>query len=368
MTNFLDKSKQVVIPTGGDFTPSGLIGPWQAGVVYKVMTKEDMPANLKPDSVREKSGGWKDYYYFDYEKAADALEEIGSQYNPQGVWHFEVETINVMNFSNEDIREKFGASIGFDVAVTTLRSAKYRHEFHMIALPMAVVAMANLLGYDNPGFDISELWSQDTVFNDATQALLVGHPGEEDENSNVVVEAVPYTESVLWERRAELWEALGEPNPQNYQLMDADKLATVSKKLSECLEIVHYPWSSPAFVRLVSVNDPRVDATYGENKRLNIPAIFEIFPDEATARTAADVDIARFADTTSSGGDSKTSSADVAPTLPASWASAGMSVTDWKNNLRDAKGDKKLTPITVKQVAETVDATPDDVRAWWEYV
>jgi len=361
MTYFLNKEEQAVLPSGGDFVPSGLVGPWLAKVVYKIATQEDIPDDLAPDAVRTKSSGWKDCYYNEYEQAKSALEAINSDFNPSTVWHFEIETASVMNFSNEEVREKFGATIGYDITVATLRSKKYRHEFHMIALPAAVAAYADSLGYENPGFDLSELTSQDTVFNDTTQYRLVGNgeakAGDDDH----------YTNSILWDQRAKLWEALGEDDPRNYQLLTSDKkFATTSQKLSDCLGIVHFAWGQPAYVRLVSVSDPRAGADYND-KQLQLPTITDIFENKEEASKVVAEELERMAET--SGGSSSGSAS--APRLPVSWAEAEMTVQDWKGSLGAEKaslGDKPLTALVAKKVAEAVDATPADVEAWWDYV
>lgn len=354
---FLNEDKKVIIPTGGDFIPSGLIGEWKAAVLYKFWSdtevSEDFLGEIKPRI----SGSGHQYYFLDYEKAGEAANDVGA-YNPQTVWHFEALTDSIKNFSNEEVKSNFGKTISYDLRIVTLRSKKYRHELHMLALPSAVNAMARLYGYikEDDRYDLSELISRDTIYNDELQSNLVGHPDASEDDDDY------YEKSLLWKRRMSLWKKLGEENASVYQLKDSGKkFSTEAEKLSKCLEILHLTWDKPAFLRLVAVSDPRADAVYND-RQLQVPTITDIFPDEKTADKVARKEVAAMQDGQSDSG-SGTS-------LPASWAEMDMSEDDWINSLKQAKEDvgDNLTPIKAKKIADDLDATVDDVQGWWKRV
>lgn len=376
MTYFIDnKSEKAEIPTGGTFSPSGFVSPWSAAVLYKFWSEIELdnelldPA-LGAGSKRQTTNGFQ-YYFVDRELADTASKEV-TEYGAQSVWHYETASQDVMNFASEDAREKFGASIGYDLRIATLGSKKYRHELHMLALPAAVNAMAKLLGYadgeDYPGFDLSELTDQNTVFSDEFQFKMIGNPdasaGDEDF----------YTESVLWQRRAKLWAYLGEDNPKAYRSEGSQsKFDTTSDKLSACLQVLEYSWAKPAYARVVPVQDPRYDAVGNNENRLSIPVIWEIFPDKASADEAAKVDVERM-----SGGDSDGGKKEVAtpggtpggnPSIPTSWVEMDLTAEDWLKALGEVKAENpKLNRPKAAKIAKDLDATADDVEAWWDRV
>ena len=139
---FLGKT-QVDIPQGG--LPAGFTGQWMAAVRYTFLVEgEPTDYGLTPDSYRQ-TGSWYAVYYAGKDAAAKAAIDVGQQYAPKQVWLFEAPISTVM--LPEDIKSKFGASISMESVVKTLGSRKYRHEFHLISLPAAVAAYAQLRGW-----------------------------------------------------------------------------------------------------------------------------------------------------------------------------------------------------------------------------
>jgi hypothetical protein len=379
--------EEVVIPVGGDFVPTGFIAQWHGAVLVTFMTEMDLKEmEIAFDSSRQMgSSGYTRYYWKNHDAAAEASEKTGQEYAPTSVWVFEAETASVLNFATEEARQVFGPQITYDgCSIRTLRSKKYRHELHMIALPAAVQAYARALGWEVPAMDISALVSRDTAFTDTFQAEMIGDPDAPDK----------FEESVLWQYRAALWKALGEDNPQAYRSHGSgSKFDAGDNRLSKALNILNKPWTKPAWARLVPVLDPRVGATYtppdGEPKRLSIPAVMDIYASKEAAQAAADADRER----TGSVSTSASTSASDAPATKASKPAAGGKPAvppdwkgyeeDWKGTVREQMGDVPAAPplakkhkaqvlaeLREKAEAGTLDiaATVEDVEAWWDHV
>jgi hypothetical protein len=363
---------QVKIPVGGDFVPSGFIAPWYAQVVYSffseiVLAQVDSEVYTKVMS-RKMGNGFR-YYFKTQEEAKAACDAAGVSFAPQATWWWLAEREKVINFSDPAILERFSDPISFELPIATLRSKKHRHELHMIALPSAVAAMAKAYGYDNAGFDVSELMNQDAVFTDEFAEKMIGTTSGK------------YQESLLWKRRADLWKSLGEENPEVYNPIDAgSKLDTTSKKLSECLGILSRSWKSSVWTRLVQVPDPRVDATYGEDekKRLSIPALYEIFGSEKDAKVAADAELkARAEREANKAGAVETKGSDATNAashmsigngkqLPDAWKELP---DDWNNLLNDLRKEYagKPRPVVTKALKARegeLGATAEEIVAW----
>lgn len=303
--DFLGKER-VRIPVGGVMTPD-LIGYWSGGIAYSVLAELDKSIveseGVNPSLV-EGNGPWYRYFFKTFDECQAAIETLQIEgYGGRGLrrpdqeWRFESPADKLLNMSRDD--NPFGDPAAFSVRLSTLRSKKYRHELHFISLPAAVAAAATRLGHANPGFPMNELLDQDTIFTDEFQAQMIGDPDTGD-----------YSESVLWQRRATLWEALGESDARKYQPTGTGtRLDTESEKLSLCLQILATKWAKPIWGRLMLVPDPRVDAVYessgGDTRRLSVPALVEIFPDEAAARAAAEAEGAESEGASTSSGSTK---------------------------------------------------------------
>lgn len=359
LPNFLG-DETVKLPVGGDFVPTGFVAPWTAAVMSSFLTEVGLKEKgIAFDAVRQVgTGGWMRYYFHEYDAAVEAGEEAGQQYGPRSLWVFECETAKVVNFATEEARQAFGTRITYDgCRVVTLRSKKYRHEFHMVALPAAVAAYATALGYDNPGFDLSALTSRDTAFTDELYAKLCGDPDTND-----------YESGMLWrEGRVNLWAALGEPNAKVYNpIGTGTKFDTESEKLSKCLRIAAVKWTQPVWARVIPVFNPKPDETYeaadGTVKRLTIPTLAEMFADKATARAAVEAEQVEAG--TPAGGS--------ALTVPTAWAGSG---EHWKSAVRGLKGQgpkpvvlNRLCALSDKELYDEVAATVAEVEAWWDEV
>lgn len=348
--DFLNTRQAVHLPTGGDFAPSGFVSAWFAKVLFSFYAEgditqyEDAP---KYEGCRKLGNGFR-YYYEMVEAANKARELLGIEINAQQVWSLRTEIAKVLNITDEKIRAKFSNPLVFDVNVTTLRSAKRRHELHMIALPAAVAAAATMLGYEHVGYDLSELTSQDAVYTDEFQAKMIGS----DKN---------YAESVMWQRRAALWKSLGEEDATVYQPIGAAKFATQSEKLSECLGILAYPWTQVVWARVIAVPDPRADAAYskdGNEKRPTIPAITQIFENEKAAQAVVKAELA--ARDTKHGSNGKTL------VVPEAWAEIP---DDWKEQVEKLKAEfaGKPLPIVKRMLVARegqLAAKAEEVLAW----
>jgi len=277
----------VRIPIGGVMTPD-LIGLWSGGIAYSILAELDksvVESEGVTPSLITGNGPWYRYFFKTFDECQAAIEKLQIEgYGGRGLrrpdqeWRFESPTDKLLNMSRDD--NPFGDPAAFSVRLSTLRRKKYRHELHFISLPAAVAASATRLGFANPGFPMNELLDQDTIFTDEFQAQMIGDPDTGD-----------YSESVLWQRRATLWEALGESDARKYQPRDTGtRLDTESEKLSLCLNILTRTWKKPVWGRLMLVPDPRVDALTNKGRRLSVPALVEIFANEAAARAAAEAE------------------------------------------------------------------------------
>jgi hypothetical protein len=170
-------------------------------------------------------------------------------------------------------------------------SNKSRHALHMITLPSVVASVAKMLGYTDHGYDLAEISVQADEFiaTDDLQFKLIGNPEAKPDAAD------HYTKSVLWQRRAELWSILGEDNPAAFEVIGKidtkdrpSKFATTSEKLSQCLRVLGKTWKSPAWCRIATVLDPRVDAKSKKGGRITIPVMLEMFHNEAEARAAVE--------------------------------------------------------------------------------
>jgi len=345
--------KDAIIPTGGgEFAPSGFIAPWSAGIVTRFYTKSDQANDVGADFVKHDSKGGAQLYYKDYTAATEAAKHLGEGIL-NSVWRFQARVSDVLNIAD---KSKFQSPIlAFDCDIASLVS-KRRHAYHQIALPMAVYAVARGYDFDVPVFDISELTDRNTIFNDEFYAKMVGNP---DANPN---EPDHWLKSVLWQRRAALWAALGEPDPMKHINPEAERgrenLRTNADDLIECLKVVNRTWVNPQWARIVNVNDPKPDAVLPDGRRLTIPVVYELFHDRSAAEAAA----------TALQGDSdeehtaKPASAGSEPPTPSSWA--GLGTDTWMAALGDAVASGKNLPTMMREL----DVSKNDVEAWRAYM
>jgi hypothetical protein len=369
-----NKDKQVVIPTGGDFPPTGLIGLWAAAV----MTTFSSEVDLKEEGITTTftavrpmgDSGWSRYYWLDHDAAKDAAKKMKYEHGTTSLWVFEAESTSVLNFASDKAREAFRGKITYDgCRVVTLRSRKYRHELHLIALPAMVQAYARMNGWDVPEFEwIRVLCSQDTMFTDEFQSSMIGDPNNPD----------AFDESELWKYRAELWKALGEENAHAYQpIGHGTNYDVTSERLNEAIQPLHCQWDDPVYLRLVTVPDPRVDATYeqrssGDIKRLRIPCVMDIYNNKKEAEAAAAEDRARMGGGSDDDDSETTTTSTSGPALPPDWRDFP---DDWKAQVRGLKeqGPKPKVIAMLKEkgdeaVMNDYAGTIEDIAAWWDHV
>jgi len=374
------------IPTGATFVDDDLIGKWKAGRIYTFGYEGDLEETV--DTIKEetelvvgenificsRSNEWMWFTCFNKVDAVAIIEALNiMDFNgdklqkPVAKWQFEARDADIISLFKHGA---FGDPARLSCRISNHGifkgvPYKYQHELHMIALPAAVAAVADIYGYPNPGFDLSELLSSDYATTDDNQAKFVGAEGHD------------YRESVLWQRRAALWKALGEENPSVYNQTPVDedgnkvpqlagtkgyKLNTASEMLDTCLKIFFSTWAQPMWVRLALVTDPRVDAISNSGNHLSVPAVVELYEDEAEAREAAGSD-----DNNDDNNDviAVTTAADNgSPAVPVVYTGF---VDDWKDAVRALKS--KPLPIALNNLDEAeFGATKEDVKAWWDMV
>jgi hypothetical protein len=358
--------EDVKMPVGGEFTPSGFIGAVSAKVLYVVSyTAVQLPwSNTDGFKVASKDGSKTSYYFLDPAKASAAVKAAGGReagvYNASETWRFEIERKNILN-KTDDILAKFKELVSFEVDIRGLTS-KDRANFHMISLPMAVQAAALYFGYITERvFSIDELTRQDTIYTDEFEASYIGSPDAKKPD-----EEHHYTKSTLWQRRADLWKALGEPNPAVFAVNSARKeMNATSEMLIDCLNVTNKSWTAPAFSRLITVADPHMGATFesgGETVRKNVPALWEIYADKAAAVAAAHEEMERFGTATGTvPTNGSTPATGGAPALPGDW---GGMLQDFTDALSEAVGEGKSNPV----IAKEMDIKVAEVKTWREFL
>ena len=362
------------IPTEG-FATTGFIAQWMGRVLYSLMIDLEVPqgtdsarfgANYMAylnDALEEKipepiasqklgESGWTKHWYdkdTDAREAANLLkkhEGLDRRPGVSTVWRFETKSETCLNLSAA-AQDAFGDVLAWESRISTLGSIYRRHEFHMISLPAAIAAAATAMGFDNPGFDLSELTEADIVYTPAFQVQMIGtEPQEQDGDKYKYINAKGgYANAVLWQRRAALWAALGEENPKAFRMTGSGtKYDTTSKKLHQCLRIYEVPWTGPAWALLVPVRDPRIDATAKSGTRLTVPALTVIYQSQKEAQTAAQE---------LTGGEAIPANAEGKPRLPTLWEGQE---SNWRSHVakvKEALGDKPpILPNVTQAVIE----------------
>lgn len=362
MDTFLRRgNEQKVVGTGADFQPSGLIAKWKAGLYYSFWTEIE-PGNLTADghvavSSRKMGRGFR--VYFDTQDAAkSAAEACGVTINPQQVWRFETDKASLFNVPEKD-KGNFGDVISFEVEAMSMKSKKHGYKLQLITLPGAIAAYVNFAGWkDMPSVEFSDLISfrrndDGEEVDPFTDELFKRLCGDVD-----VVDG--YKTGTLYAQRAALWAALGEPDPMKFHAKytysadgnkadqnSGDKLATTSDKLDEALGVLLCRWET--WARIVSVKDPKPDATYtnatsGETKRLTIPVVYEFFHTEADARKAAGDELKSREERAAAKSGAVVSDG---PAVPAIWSSTPQDTADFKKYIKEGKSAVELgiTPV-----------------------
>jgi len=345
---------QTVIATG-EFTGGGFIGQCVAAHLYRVNI-EGPEQPIQGVATTSPMGEWGFAYYFREQEVANAAAKLAQlQYaRSSAVWRVEVPTRSVITKAETMAKllgqgdsRGFGEIITGEVAVRTLTSKKYRHEWQLIAFPCLVSAAARLLGKDVEPFDISELRDQQTVFTDELFARLCGNPDAKKDDEDF------YTQSTYWKQRAALWAALGEPDPAKCHTMSMNtKFSTESDDLDVCIQVALTAWTNPIWGRFRLVADPRVDAV-SNDRRLNLGVITDLYATEAAAREAANVEgDAEGTATTVQGG----------PAVPETYVAAGFNPDMFADEIK--RTASKPVPLAAKEL----DVDSSIVGAWREHL
>jgi len=354
-----------IMPSEGMAFPAGsLIAKWKAGVFYSFGVPDDVDYEeyvgeedgiAAPGMIVPK-GSYKWLYYRDYSAAKNAYEilspeQVEKGFKPTSDWVFYTDVSSVLNRTTEakeTLKERVGNTLLYSSRVQTLRTgnsrypAKNRHGFCLIALPAAVAATADLLGYENAGFDLTEL-TEPRDDADYTDEFFTQMCGDLEGR---------YDDSVLFIRRASLWASLGEDNPKAQAMKGSvtasgrpNSLATSSERLSQCLAIAQGRWKKPLWARVVTVNDPL--PTNGFRPRF--PALTEIYTSEEEAREAAKADL-----------EARGEEVDDAPALPENWS-------DYRAEFIEAVKSYD-GPKTAPKIKAELDCSKAEYEAWVAYI
>lgn len=354
----VNTEKQMDLPEGGTGSGGGFVAPVWGGLHYAFSAEINLAehnADLpKDDAIDPKfvidfgDSGWVKMYWEGtpegFAAAEKARKDLGIDYRTGLVWYAMCEVDSVLNLSDEKKAKFVRPEISAESRVMTFGSKKYRHEWQLITLPMAVSAIAQLyrkeLEIDDDvdlSFDISDLRRLEAEVTDAQYEQLCGNPDERN----------GYKTSILFERRAKLWEALGESDATKYMPTGTGKHATDAPALNLCLSFMTSEWSAPVWARFSWIPDPRPDskrekddATY----RNQLPGLLKLYRTEQEARA----DIVT---------DDSASTATVTnePPLPAEWADMR---DEWMQELQMHNGKPAVL------AAKKTDASVDDVVAW----
>lgn len=407
-------------PVGTSFAPSAWIGPAKAGHVYAVgwveFNLEQLYSDYNNDLrtvldetdevtnerwvdllVREhgvadlietsRAGDKFNYIYRDPDQAAvlarllnleePAASRSGRPFDrrPSHLWRLEMPIADVLTISDEG-KEKFETDVMvFSVEQKGIaKNSPSWWRWHGMTLPSLVAAYATLMKWKSPGFDLGEFLVPDDEFIVTAdfEERMVGN-GE-----------VGYDKSVLWQRRIDLWAALGE---KDAKISDPDK--TESDKLKEALMVATHNWEDAVFCRVIQVPSPRVDDVWttpeGQARRNRVPVVTAFYTSERTATTAAkaereDLEIEVSADEPDAEPDAESDTEETASSgdsVPEAWREYP---DDWYtavNEIRETVLDGKNRPMPVvkkaltgmaKRLAEEYMTTPEEVLSWWDKV
>lgn len=371
-----DPADQVHIPVGGgEFSPSGFIGPLTAAVMWTFGSRTDLAENgvgdeFKSKFTRQKRGEWYWYYFTKQAEAVAAGKVCDDQkFGPQQQWIFQMPTASILNTKDvAKLVEGFGDMITLNCSMATYKAKKTWHEYHLVTLPSLVWAMAKFYGYEVPFWDVGPLVGKGLTQDDESiiqkkvivteefETRMIGSATETPDEKGV---AKIMAESYLGQQRTQLWAALDESDPIKYVVNSGNKkFDTLADKLQDCLSVVGDAWQQALWARLAMVVNPKVIQGKDGQKVLSLPVVLDLYANKKEAEKAAAEDKARFEGT-------NTQAATPAPTgkpaLPTAWVDIGEA--EWLKVVSDFKGVPK--PMLSKKVDPSVlDATLADVVAW----
>lgn len=392
------------LPEGqGVFSNSGFVGQFAAAVMQQFYSTEDItlydtPFNEGVDFVRRGDVGSYWYYFFDRDSAQAAMEALAVDRTPGRVWRFEMPVDTILNARGN--MENWGVAVTSEAKIYSVGYAVKRHEYHLMALPALVDALARLFGMTD-----SRIWHADELlgeiadedFTDSLQFMLIGDPEATTDDYEAfaqileavndlelaqkialgIAEVTPdsvqhlagrvrihYKRSRFWTRRAELWAKLGEHDPDKYipsgyAISDRGKeQETTAESLSTLLRFSVEKWNAMLWGRLHLCKDPRVDAVSKNGNRLSLPLISELFGSQEEAQAACSDSEATATKPAASGS---------YPEMPAEWGDA---TDEWLATLKNFKAqygsETPKMPVLV-QLTGQLGCTVDDLKAWWSF-
>lgn len=371
------------MPEGGTLKPTPFIGPAMAGMRWKLGSHSDLSdyENAPPYTSTKFDSGWTQYYFKSAAHAEQSKDLLGEGFVEQ-VWLWQMDASLVLNALGKDFVERWGGVISTECRITSLDGWSRRHEFHMMTLPSFVQAMAQRMGFIGDEvrlFHLDEILAEETRIDEEFEIKMVGSTDRPDKGH-----AKDYQESILWKRRAELWAALGEDEPEAYaQIGTGHKYETSSDKLSRILSAIQVQtWRKPLWIRLMLIDDPRAEAVTNAGRRLTRPYIMELFTGEPAAHAAAlelatanapiqeeiPFDAPPAEGAASTDPTEMIKQADTDLETPTNWSDYPEM---WKAELTKQKQqyDGKMPPPPIlKKIAEELEASIDDIKAWWEHV
>jgi hypothetical protein len=334
-----------------------MIAQWKASVLFSFYSKTDVAiaSFAPPAGLIIRPLGDKGFRY--YHKSSDELSKVktalGEEFSIGQVWSWSAVRSTILNVPSENL-EKFNDPVTFELKIATLGSKKSRHELHMIALPGLVYSVAVAMGYNPPTISFSDLIGNQVIFDDAFQTRMIGSPDAKEADPG------HYTKSQLWQQRMGLWRGLGEEDATKYYPKGkGTKYDSTSDKLSACLNYLTHDWGGAMWARVVQVPDPRVDAIYGDDKRLSIPAMTEIFASQAAAIAVAQKENAERAQREAAKNGSTTPANSGDSTIPEAWRN---DPTEWNNWITGLKTQFAGKPPPVVKASITKLVTESEAK------
>ena len=413
---------------GRAFENKGYFGPITAMHYFKGYSEEDIAIYASdfenmlgyvPDSGKNywRSGNTNSwFYYFKDESIGKSVmvDMFKNKYSPRSCWRFEIMTQDLLGVDVSKF-ENWGEVIGDDATITGLFS-KSRHEFNFLTLPSVVDAAARFAGHIKESiWNANELLSgmQEEEYTEGFEYRMIGQKSAKKDDVTLFEEilkavdmdyelaysialgdndeitvpdavkdlkgsvAIHYTHSRLWQRRAALWKALGEDNPEvRFSIGYSDatgvannkQLETTSPQLSECLGLEAFEWEFAIYGQLHRCPTPISKGTTKSGYRLTVPVVANLWKTKEECLAAAiEANGGDENATTASTPNTEQPSTITAPTsgpaIPTLW------VTDpeeWKTAFAEMVQQTKGTPniLRYKKIRETLQVEDSDIDAW----
>ena len=341
------------------FTPNGIIAPWYSGLFFSFMTQAE-PATYKPSLVEKPEGSeWATVFFKEHAQALTAAKADGQKFGPNHVWRLTSMVSDALNIDPE----KWSRSPAVSYAIPmTGTDSKYRHVFHLMALPSVISAAAIIAGFkaeELPKNPLTALMGKQVVFDENLERQMIGDPVAKAGEDGY------WGDSELGQWRKQLWAILGEHDPLKYSANSTSgpKVLTTAPALVYCLQFAAVAMTNPMWARVVPVPDPLLKSTYtnrktNEVKRNTFGVIWELFTSAAEAKQVADQENEERAARTS---ETVVADASNEPLMPGAWAGVEQeSIAELTRMVE--------TGSTLFEIAKQLNVTPKDVAAWKAYL